>query len=272
MLQKIKYKLRIAFRQLQYRLIYSSAQRKILREKFVLTDFKKIPIFIISFNRLSYVKTTIEWLEKFGYYNIHIIDNASTYPPLLDYLKKVQYTVHYMDENLGYKVFWKSEAFKEYRKDFYAVTDPDLLPIEDCPDNFMEIFYNNLKKFPFIKKCGFSLKIDDIPKDSIFKNDIVKWESQFQHSYIKKSNIFYAEIDTTFALYMPDCISESTPFLRAIRTGYPYQVRHLPWYRKSIDTDTEEDIYYSQHKTNGWWDVVKGELTPDGKEIDLNRK
>ena len=51
-------------------------------------DVKNIPIIINNRNRLTYMKMLISSLEKRGYNNIYIIDNDSTYPPLLDYYSK----------------------------------------------------------------------------------------------------------------------------------------------------------------------------------------
>ena len=223
---------------------------------------KNIPIFLISYNRLSYIKNSVSWLEKKGYFNINIIDNSSTYPPLLEYYKTLKYRVFFMEKNLGHMVFWKDERFKEFRKNFYVVSDPDLLPVEDCPDDFLQRFLDVYKKYPFVKKVGFSLKTDDLPDASIFAKEAKEWEEKYYKLYLKKDYVYYAGIDTTFALYAPDCLSESVPFLRAFRTAFPYQVRHLPWYKSENDI-TEEDIYYSNHKTNGWWNPVVGKSTPD---------
>lgn len=45
-------------------------------------DGKEVPIIINNFNRLTTLRLLIEALNKRGYDNIYIIDNASTYPPL----------------------------------------------------------------------------------------------------------------------------------------------------------------------------------------------
>ena len=220
-------------------------------------------IFIINYNRLSYLQYFVEQLEKFGLTNIHIIDNNSSYPPLLEYYQKSKYDVIYMKENLGHMVFWKSDAFKEYRRDFYVVTDPDLEFAENCPDDFMEVFFEKLKKYPFVRKVGFSLKIDDLP-DNDFSRKIIEWEAQYYDTEIKKDGMYYAGIDTTFALYLPDSLVKHQKFLSAFRIAAPYQMRHLPWY-KDISNITDEDRYYSEHKTNGWSDPVKG-FKPDGEQ------
>jgi len=221
-----------------------------------------IPVFIISFNRLSYLSRLIESLERVGIRNIHIIDNASTYPPLLEYYKKTPYDVIYVGENLGARVFWKSKIFDKYRNDFYVVTDSDLELVEDCPSDLIGFLFRILKKFPFVRKVGVSLKIDDIPEDSVLGSDVKQWESQFFKAPIRNANAYYASVDTTFAIYLPDHLAEGIPFLRAIRAAWPYQARHLPWYKKTGDI-SEEDEYYSSHRSNGWWDIAKGEITPD---------
>lgn len=229
------------------------------REKEGLED---IPVFIISFNRLSCLVRLIKSLEKAGVRNIHIIDNASTYPPLLEYYEKTRYDVIYVGENLGSRVFWKSPIFDKYRNDFYVITDSDLELVDECPSDLIEFLFRTLKKFPFVRKVGLSLKIDDIPEDSMLGKNAKEWESQFFKAPIRNANAYYASVDTTFAIYLPDDLAEGIPFLRAIRSAWPYQARHLPWYKKPGDI-SEEDEYYSSHRSNGWWDIAKGEITPD---------
>lgn len=82
---------------------------------------KEIPIIINNFNRLTTLCLLIEALEKRGYSNIYIIDNASTYPPLLEYYNKCPYTVFRLTENLGFKALWKSHLNKKLCNDYGAV-------------------------------------------------------------------------------------------------------------------------------------------------------
>lgn len=220
-----------------------------------------IPVFLISYNRVSFIKRMIKCLEKIGMANIIIIDNASSYPPLLDFYKTLSYKVIRMEKNGGYRVFWENPVFDEYRKSFYIVSDPDIEPIDECPADFVEKFFDILYKYPMARKVGFSLKIDDLPLNGIFTKSVLKWERKYYKTLIKIDQIYYADIDTTFALYLPDELVLSG-FREAFRTAYPYQARHIPWYITSNDV-TEEDRYYSEHKTNGWWNVVDGKMTPD---------
>lgn len=65
-----------------------------------MTDFKNIPVYIISFNRLSCLKQLVARLERAGYSNIHIVDNGSSYPPLLEELDKTPHVVHRMKKTM----------------------------------------------------------------------------------------------------------------------------------------------------------------------------
>lgn len=254
MIEKIKFIIRVIL----YNTILSSTKfrAKKYRAEYIKNGKNSIPIFIINYNRLSYVKRFIEQLESFGLTNISIVDNCSTYPPLLEYYKTIPYKVFYMDKNYGYMVFWKHEMFKKFRNNFYVVSDPDLEFVSECPDDFLDVFVEKLSRYPFVRKVGFSLKIDDLPIND-FTENIIKWERQYYRTKISSENMYCAGIDTTFAVYLPDPLVKRQKFLRAFRMDSPYQVRHLPWY-KDENNLTEEDIYYSEHKTNGWSDPVKG--------------
>lgn len=226
-------------------------------------DFYQVPIFIVSYNRLTYLENLVKRLRQMGYKNINIIDNDSSYPPLLDYYKKTDCKVFRMTKNYGHMVFWESVLFKKYRKDLYVVTDPDVMPVENCPDDFVEVFYGYLRKYAGIRKAGFSLRIDDIPEDAPLHDEVIAWEKQFYHAKIPFMNAYVSDIDTTLALYTPDWLDSGTRFLSAVRTGEPYQARHLPWYKMEEEA-TEEQIYYAEHRANGFWDEVSGERTGEG--------
>ena len=48
-----------------------------------------VPIIINNRNRYTFLKLMIEQLTSFGYKHIYILDNDSTYPPLLEYYKTI---------------------------------------------------------------------------------------------------------------------------------------------------------------------------------------
>lgn len=210
-----------------------------------ITDEKEVPIIINNFNRLDTLKRLIESLANRGYSNIYIIDNNSTYPPLLDYYKVCPYTVFRLKENLGFKALWKSGLNKRFCNDYYIYTDSDVVPADYCPNNFIAHFLKILKERPFARKVGFSLRIDNLPDSYRNKAKVIEWESQF-YKHPVNDQLYRAPIDTTFALYRPYAGLSRSRYVEAYRTAYPYQAEHLPWY---VDTDNlpEEEKYYITH-------------------------
>lgn len=245
--------------------INNPAERKRIIDKTEKNGINNIPIFIINFNRLECLKALVKRLEQLNLTNINIIDNASTYGPLLEYYDATPHNVIRLKKNWGHRVFWECPDFEKDRKSFYVLTDSDVVPTEDCSADFMKEFFRLLKKYPRLERVGFSLKIDDLPEDGIFTDEVIGWESQFYSIFLKAENAYLANIDTTFAMYAPQNIVTKTASYSSMRTGYPLEARHLPWYKREGEI-TEEDVYYSEHKSNGWWNVEAGTVTPDTDE------
>jgi len=224
---------------------------------------KTIPIIIISFNQLNYLKQLVEFLLKHGYSNLVILDNNSTYPPLLAYFKFIENLVQVirLNENLGHLSFWKAEAvFKQYSKGYYVVTDADVVPLEGCPDDFMATFLRLLDKAYDRTKVGFSLKLDDIPESNPNKAHIEAWESKYWNTELLP-NVYKAPIDTTFALYRPGYRYRLERFTYAWRTGAPLQARHGGWYI-DVNALTEEQAYYMKtaNSSASWQINEQGDL------------
>lgn len=205
-------------------------------------DYFDIPIIINNYNRLEYLLILIKCLEKRGYKNIHIIDNNSTYPPLLDYYEKTPYDVIRLKKNVGYDAIWKTEVYNRFKKSYYVYTDADLEIDEACPDNFMDFFVSVLKSHPFCQKVGFSLRIDDLPDCYSNKQKVIEIEKQYWKNPTT-DGLYRAKIDTTFALYRPFCKGACNGGYEVYRSAEPYIVRHLPWYIDSSNLSDEEKFY-----------------------------
>lgn len=218
--------------------------------------FKDVPIVINNFNRLDSLKCLIAGLESRGYRNIHIIDNASSYPPLLEYYASCPYPVYMLHRNVGHLAVWETGLYRMFTDSYFAYTDSDLEIFEDCPDDFMEKFIRLLKKHPTALKAGFSLKIDDIPDCYEHKEKVIGWESQFWKRKVAP-DVYRAPIDTTFAVYKPyfkGHFITLRDFKKCyFRTAPPYCVRHLPWYADSTHPTEEESYYLSHLKTVTHW-------------------
>jgi hypothetical protein len=141
------------------------------------SDAKQIPIIINSFNRLSTLKLLIASLEERGWTNIHILDNCSTYPPLLEWFKTIPYEVIHLPGNLGFKALWKHKpSRKRFCGDYYIYTDADLVLGEKCPADIIERMFDLLKnKYPTSVFHGGFEPYECIPKKS-FEEIMAVWE------------------------------------------------------------------------------------------------
>lgn len=206
---------------------------------------KEIPVIINNFNRYTMLVKLIEALEKRNYTNIYIIDNNSTYPPLLEYYKECPYKIFRLDKNLGFKALWKSKISKQLCNDYYIYTDSDVVPIEECPDNFIDKMFTLFKKYKYAYKIGLSLRIDNLPDHYKFKQKVIDAE-KMDHLTKNEDDLYRRATDTTFALYRPRVKLSRSRYAEAYRTSHPYQAEHLPWYMNS-DNLPEEELYYIEH-------------------------
>ena len=219
-------------------------------------DYRTIPIIIISFNQFTYLKKLIEFLHDKGYRNIIIIDNNSNYKPLLKFFSEIDKSVkiHRLHTNYGHRVFWKrQDIFSKYTHGYYVITDPDVIPIEACPGDFILKFRKILDRNPQIDKVGFSLKIDNIPDYNPNKPKILEWENKYWKKTTKQGN-YVAAIDTTFALYRP---GNGFISYKGIRTKYPYLANHFGWNIDPKNLSEEQKYYYKSANKSASWKIDK---------------
>lgn len=209
------------------------------------------PVLIIARDRLTYLVNLIEWLEDAGYGDqIHIIDNKSTYPPLLEYYRKTQHTVWRCDDNRGPFSPWEIKQLRQLREsEYFVVTDHDLYPQVGCPKDLIDRCKYILDEMPDVDKVGPSLEIYDFPETATRGKAAFKWESGFWNSrlWIPEYECFESSIDTTFALHRPGTEYKLT---ECIRLGRPYVFKHLPWYLDYDNLD-EENQYYTDNLDPG---------------------
>ena len=230
---------------------------------------KSIPIIIINFNQLDYLKKLIHFLQERKFENIIIIDNHSTYPPLLEYymsLKNVK--IEMMEENFGNMVFFKNESLQEkYGKGFFVLTDADIVPNENLPEDFMKVMMSILiKEFNTVNKVGFALDIENIPEYYVFKDKVIRWEKKFWKKKYKETPLSYkAYIDTTFAIYKPFYPTKFNhqEFLEGVRLAGDFTAIHGGWF-VDINNLTEEQIYYQETSSSAssWLINKDGALDP----------
>lgn len=228
--------------------LLSLVRRKWTGQSAEMLKWQEIPVIINNRNRYSYLLLLISWLEKAGMKNIIILDNDSSYPPLLEYYRNTTHRVVKLGENVGHLALWKSNVYQEIRRGYYIYSDPDLVPAEDCPDDLVKRLLEVLRMYPMADKVGAGLKIDDLPDHFAKKTEVLNWEKKFWEKEIAPG-VFDAEVDTTFAIYRP-YTNGALWVGKSLRTGSPYVIKHLPWYENSQAPD-EESRFYSANIRKG---------------------
>ena len=198
------------------------------------------PVFINCRDRLACVQALLAWLEQAGCREIYLIDNDSRYEPLLDYYQRSPHQVIYLGRNVGRLSFFAIDELQQLaRGRSFVYTDPDVVPIAECPADAFSYWADLLARYPEIDKAGPGLKIDDLPRSYAHRSRVPRWENQFWKHEVEPG-VFRAPIDTTFALYRPGTVTFS---FAALRTGHPYVARHLAWYANSRHPSADDQFY-----------------------------
>ncbi len=230
-------------------LVLRGSNQDLAREIKSLWDFpawQDVPIFINARDRLGVMKRLIDWLLDAGYRKLILIDNASTYPPLLEYYAALErdprLKILRLDKNLGFKALWLSNALERLKiATPYVYTDPDVLPIERCPKDFARRLMNLLDANHELRKVGLGLVCDDI---TFFdKDNVQRTEADYYEGTRVGENLHFAQVDTTLALYS-NVQHYSLRF--SLRTTGDLRAYHLPWYF-DYDNLPEDERYYLEH-------------------------
>jgi hypothetical protein len=208
-------------------------------------DSMPFPItFVNCRDRVEPLRELVAWLERAGADRIVLIDNGSAYEPLLAYYAQTPHEVVRLGVNGGrLSLFSRPELLDRAAGEPFVYTDPDVIPVEECPLDATDRFADLLERHPDAVKAGFGLVIDDLPRHYGPRRRVRRWEHRYWLDEIEPG-VFRAPIDTTFALYRGG--TRDFAFEPALRTGPPYVARHLGWY---IDTahPSEEERFYQQH-------------------------
>jgi len=203
---------------------------------------RAVPVIINCRDRLTCLRALVGWLERAGHGNIILLDNDSSYPPLLDYLKASPHRVERPGRNLGHTAPWQVDSLAVLlRTQWFVYTDPDVVPDESCPADLVERLHDILEEQPAYVKAGPALRTDDLPDHYLRKAEVIGHERQFYAKPIA-ADLYESFIDTTFALYRPGTTYSHGPALRSTR----YRARHLAWYVDSANPG-EEEAYYGRH-------------------------
>lgn len=204
-----------------------------------------IPVIINNFNRFSLLQSQLNWLlslpEKIS---IIIVDNNSTYSPLLKYYHSLAFE-NVQVVPLGINSWSKgvvqvAKQLQSFAK--FIITDSDLIPYPDTPTNIISYLVDRLDKNPAYNHLGVSLEINDIPAANPLRDIIMNYEKKFWLPENKLNDELYIGlIDTTFSMYRNT--SRLFHGLPALRTDRPYTLKHADWYL-DYNNISEEYLFY----------------------------
>ncbi len=221
-----------------------------------------LPVFIISFNRLDCLRKLVAWLETAAQAQPIIVDNGSTYPPLVEWLDSMKHAfpIERFPDNRGPYRVWDQRLFERFTSEpqpFYVVTDPDVVPSADCPGDALPRLVD-VWQATRCPKVGLSLRLEGIPDSLPTCGAIRRWEASMQRpeqtieivgpgGTVRAYN--ESMLDTTFQVNHRDLVPPSCGSA-GVRLAAPYQADHLGW---QIDPRNlgDEDRFYWRTASSG---------------------
>jgi glycosyltransferase involved in cell wall biosynthesis len=199
----------------------------------------KIPVIINNRDLYTWPVAMLHRIMKYdGVGDIIIVDNGSTYPPLIHWYDR-QTLVHVKRcENLGHGGAWVSNAVSELGSDYYVVTDSDM-GLQDTPDDTLMVLLEKLQNHSELEKIGLGLNWQTVPVESPYYHRLNLYEKdRWEKSKVVDDVYVDVQIDTTFALY-----NKPHYFIGGGSMSSPYVARHYPWEIINY-SDDEEFKYY----------------------------
>jgi len=221
---------------------------------------KNIPAIIIGYNQVTYIRNMVKQLERYTS-DIVIIDNNSSFKPLLDYYEKeFNYTLLKQKANYGHVVYNKKSVQKLVGA-VHIMTDPDLKFNSHLPNNFLQTLIE-ISYYYKAQRVGFALQIDapDIRNDLFHgPHTIQAWERQFWRNRLQYPDpnleLYDAPIDTTFCLVNKKFEPNGT----CIRVAGDFTCKHLPWHTnfRQDFLNGEYETYLKDNITSTWFRIKK---------------
>lgn len=199
-------------------------------------------IIINNRDRLITTKKLVEDLLERDTNRITIIDNGSTYPPLLEWYNKIASSIDIRkNENEGYLALFSTGLINEIKEEWCFYTDSDIQLNVKMPKNYQEIMLEYAIKLDS-KKIGLALDISDIPdyyalKEQVLRNEGGWWLNQVE------PNVYKADTDTTFSLI------KKVDQYQSYRISGDFTSKHIPWYF-DLNNLPEDEKYYLDHYDN----------------------
>lgn len=201
------------------------------------------PVFIVSFNRLTTLKGMLDYFKQIPEFYPVVIDNASTYPPLLDFFATDRsFELIRLPKNVGPWTCFRRNFHLGFSSEFFAFSDCDL-DLSGVPLDVFNKMRRGLRKHPDKRKVGVSIEVNDIPRHDAKRYGFI--QASERPCWEKKIDGYWdVNVDTTFALYRN--VDQTYAITDSLRLDRPYTAKHVPWYN-DMDNLSEEEEYYLLH-------------------------
>jgi hypothetical protein len=255
---------------------------------------KKIPVIVN--NRDLEVQNLLLDLCRLGASEIHLIDNASTYPPLVSWLNSapthlvrptpradgsydnVKLSIWRSDQNLGPRAACRVAnvargMWERLGITHYATTDSDL-DLSSIPDNALQLFAEAsayfTARYGTCTRVGVALSLDlpEVPAARLARtNEETYWDGRRRISWFPPAPpwhgepvpMFFTPIDTTLAV-IPLNPGWNGDYEPAYRVAGQYTAKHRPWYHD--DSNRPADFrHYLAHANPAGTVYTAAELT-----------
>lgn len=224
-------------------------------------------IFISNRNYVSWPRAMAEKFIGEGH-EVIILDNASTYIPLLDWYSICGLEIIKLGNNGGHAL-WTTDIVPTLNEPFVS-SDPDY-DLSTVPSDWDEVLLEGLKQFPQYNKFGFSWDESKVPPENPawIEDNFVNHPDGLPATWgnhIKLPNNWYGYAnDSSFALQRP----HSPDQIGGIRKGRPYTGTHMPWHltlepskdptKRYVLWDDEIAYYFltCEHSSFTWGRMIK---------------
>ena len=120
-----------------------------------------VPVYVNVFNRLTLTRKLCEQIAALDGAVPIIIDNNSTWEPLVDWYQHCPFEVIRLTDNYGHHAPWRAGITARPNNGLYCVTDCDL-DLQGVPADLMDVLRHPLTSWnnPPVKS-GVALRIDE---------------------------------------------------------------------------------------------------------------
>jgi hypothetical protein len=210
----------------------------------------KIPVIIINRDLVTWPSKMVEAIKTFDSVgDIIIVDNQSTYEPLLKWYKTNPCDIVYSKFN-GQSSPWDMNIPEKMGYSYYVVSDPDL-DLSETPKDCLVHLKNKLESHTEYDRIGLSLSNYDVSDRSPYHSHLKTWYNNYWKPESINDGLLTQQLfDTTFGIYHIDRHFSG----KSCCADKPYSAKHIPWeitHEELYDLKNinPEFFYYLQHAT-----------------------